>query len=110
MEIESLFKGGYPGWNDYLRKNIHYPDRAIANRIQGTIIILFIVTKEGKVKEATVDQSVEYSLDNEALRIIQSSPDWIPAVQNGVPVTSYKKQPVIFKIDIQKKVKQYKTK
>jgi protein TonB len=44
--------------------------------------------------------SVEYHLDREALRIFRLSPDWIPAVQDGHPVKSYKKQPIVFKMEV----------
>jgi periplasmic protein TonB len=97
VEIESDFKGGQNAWASYLGKNLHYPERALKNRIQGTVIIQFIVNTKGKVEDVTVVKSVEYSLDQEALRIIQESPDWSPAVQNGVIVKSYKKQPIVFK-------------
>jgi hypothetical protein len=39
VEIESIFAGGYAGWNQYLAKNFHYPDKTINNEIQGRVII-----------------------------------------------------------------------
>jgi len=98
IEVESQFKGGEVAWASYHRKKFQYPERALNNGIQGIVIILFIVNLDGKVEDATVIKSVEYSLDKEALRIIQESPNWIPAMQNGVPVKSYKRQPIIFSL------------
>ncbi len=100
VEIESQFKGGQGAWANYLRKNLHYPERAVKNRIQGTVVMQFIVNSQGKTEEVTVIESVEYSLDQEARRIIEDSPDWIPAVQNGVVVKSYKRQPIVFSLQI----------
>ena len=99
IEIESSFPGGAKGWLNYLQKNMHYPDKAVKKRIQGQVVIAFIVDKDGHIPVNTVwvEHSVEYSLDQEALRIIFASPDWVAAVQNGRVVKSYKKQPIIFR-------------
>jgi periplasmic protein TonB len=98
VEIESEFAGGLPAWQRYLIKNLRYPDRAVSNYVQGNVIIQFIVNKDGKIENSEVIKSVEYSLDKEALRMIKNSPDWIPAVQNGRKVKSYKKQPINFRL------------
>lgn len=101
VEIESAFPGGPAAWLTYLNKNLHYPDKAVKDRIQGMVIIAFVVDKQGHVPpgKVFVDRSVEYSLDQEALRIILTSHDWTPAVQNGRAVNSYKKQPVVFRLE-----------
>ncbi len=99
VEIESSFPGGGAGWLKYLEKNLRYPDKAVKNKIQGQVMIAFIVDTEGHISTNSVrlDHSVEFSLDQEALRIIFVSPDWTPAVQNGRKVKSYKKQPITFR-------------
>lgn len=98
VEIESEFPGGINAWSRYLNKKLEYPTRAYDLRKEGMVSILFIVDKEGRVTEPVLAQSVEYSLDEEALRIIRSSPKWTPAIQDGRQVKSYKKQPIIFKM------------
>ncbi|HEY4877447.1 MAG TPA: energy transducer TonB [Puia sp.] len=103
VEIESSYISKDSGWSKFLIKNFRYPDRAINKEIQGKIIIEFIVNKEGKIENAIVEKSVEYSLDTESLRIIHKSDgDWIAAVQNGRNVKSYKRQPFEFRLQIQK--------
>jgi len=96
VEVESEFRGGYEGWIKYLGKNIRYPQKALDKGIKGMVGVQFIVDKEGNVEYESIFCSVEYSLDKEALRIIRNSPKWIPALQNGKPVRSYKKQPIVF--------------
>jgi len=98
LKIESEFTGGLGAWQSYLNKNLRYPERAINAESQGTVWILFIVDTEGKVKEPVVARSVEFSIDQESMRIIKRSPNWIPAIQEGRRVRSYKKQPIIFKL------------
>jgi periplasmic protein TonB len=76
-----------------------YPQRAQNLVKQGTVVIQFIVNKEGHVISPAVAQSVEYSLDQEALRLIKQSPVWNAAMQDGEIVKSYKKQPVTFRLE-----------
>jgi TonB family protein len=100
IEIESEFPGGASGWLKYLNKNLRYPDDAVNRRIQGQVVVGFIVDTLGHipVSSAWVNRSIEFSLDKEALRIILNSPAWTPASQNGRLVKSYKKQPIIFRL------------
>jgi TonB family protein len=98
-EVESEYPGGQASWAKFLGKNLHYPDRAINNSVQGEVILQFIVDKEGSVINPEINRSVEYSLDEEALRIIGLCGKWTPAVQNEKKVKSYKRQPIIFKLD-----------
>ena len=61
-----------------------------------------MINNEGKVENAFVERSVEYSTDKESLRIINESGDWIPALKNGRKVKSYKRQPIDYKLQMQK--------
>jgi len=97
-EKESEFPGGAGKWMRYIGKNIQYPDRAFKANIEGNVRVAFIVDKEGRVEEPFIARSVEYSLDEESLRIIQGSGKWTPAFQNGKLVKSYKIQPVNFRL------------
>jgi protein TonB len=97
-ERESEYPGGTSGWSRYLSKNLKYPDRAINANKEGDVRIFFIVDAEGHVKEAYIGRSVEYSLDETALKIIRDSGKWNPAFQNGRYVKSYKLQPIRFRL------------
>ena len=96
VEIESEFPGGAAAWGTYLSQNLHYPKKAIRKNIQGTVVVQFIVGKDGKVSDVLVIRSVDPLLDEEAMRLIKNSPNWTPAVQHGKTVKSYKKQPIVF--------------
>lgn len=99
VEVESEFPGGIKAWQDYLSANIRYPEDAIKRKIEGTVVVQFVVTKEGKVRQVVIARSVHPSLDKEAIRLIKNSPDWVPARKNGRNVNSYKRQPIIFKLE-----------
>ncbi len=95
-ERESEFPGKTGAWMRYLNKTLKYPDRAVNGSIQGEVRVAFIVDKEGKIEDPYIARSIEYSLDEEALRVVQSSGKWVPAFQNGHVVKSYKVQPIGF--------------
>ncbi len=99
-EVESEYPGGIPAWIKYLNKNFKYPDEAIDKSIMGQVMIGFTVDATGVVPPTSlwVKQSVAYSLDKEALRVIYESGNWTPAWQYGKNVKSYKLQPVVFKL------------
>ena len=97
--IESSFKGGREGWAKYLQANFRYPVQAQKANVQGVVILQFVIDQKGKVQDPEVDKSVEYSLDEESLRIIQHSPAWLPASVDGKVLKSWKLQPVIFMLD-----------
>jgi protein TonB len=99
VEIESEYPGGTAAWFRYLNKNFRYPEDAVNNEIQGTVIVQFIVDKEGIVSDVQAVSGPESGgLREEAVRVIKQSGKWIPAIQNGRNVKSYKKQPVQFKL------------
>lgn len=97
-EKESEYPGGLSKWTYYLTKNLRYPDRALAGNIEGTAMIAFIVDTQGVVSDLAIVRSVEYSIDDEASRIIKESGKWNPAFQNGKRVKSYKRQPIVFRL------------
>lgn len=95
-EVEAFFDGGDKAWAKFLQKNIVFPDRARNLNKNGTVVIQFIVDTKGNVTNVEVVQSVEYSLDEEAIRIIKKSPKWNPAYMDGHNVKAYRKQPLTF--------------
>lgn len=98
VEIESDFPGGASAWQRYLIKSLRYPQEAQDNEIQGTVVVQFIVDKEGNVSDVEAISGAN-ELREEAVRVIKKSGKWTPAVQNGRQVKSYKKQPITFRLE-----------
>jgi protein TonB len=98
VEIESDYPGGASAWMRYLNKSLRYPQEAIDNEIQGTVVVQFIVDKAGMVSDVEAISGPQ-ELRDEAVRVIKKSGQWTPAVQNGRQVKSYKKQPIVFKLE-----------
>jgi TonB family protein len=96
---ESEYPGGAQEWLAFLNKNLHYPRSAVRNKIEGTVLVQFIINEEGKITDLTVIKSVDPDLDAEAVRVItKSSGKWPPAIFGGRLVKSYKKQPTPFNV------------
>ena len=93
---EAEYPGGVPQFLRFLNKTLRYPDTAVNYEIQGTVVVSFKVSKEGKASEFKVIKAVDPSLDAEALRVLKMMPDWEPAITGGVYCDSYFKQPVVF--------------
>lgn len=94
---ESHFPGGTNGWFRFLHDNLRYPQHAIDNLVSGTVQLLFMVQPSGKIADPRIRQSVEISLDDEALRLLSESPDWVPAIKFDKKVRSFKIQPIVFR-------------
>ena len=93
------FVGGMDALMNYLSTNIQYPAEAQQKGIHGTVIISFIVEKDGSLSDVQVVRGVDPSLDNEALKVIQKMPKWIPGQQNGRNVRVKYTLPVEFKLN-----------
>ena len=93
------FPGGYQGFGNYLGSNIKYPIDARKKSIQGSVIISFVVERDGKITRIMVAKSVSPSLDEEAVRVLENSPAWIPAMQFGRPVSVAYSVPIRFTLN-----------
>lgn len=82
----------------YLNSKIEYPQEAIDKKIQGRVFVQFMIDKSGYIKDAKVVRGVHPSIDQEALRIVYSSPKWEPGTQKGEPVDVVFTFPIIFKL------------
>ena len=88
------FNGGTGvDFSKWVQANVTYPEGATK---EGMVTVSFTVTKKGKVKDAKVIRGLEPILDEEAVRVISSSPEWEPAIENGKPEDSKMVIPVQF--------------
>ncbi len=99
VEKDPEFPGGKEKLNDFIRTRLKYPVEAQKNNIQGRVIVQFIVSKTGKVNNVKVVKTVTKVLDDEAVRLVSSFPDWSPAELNGQKVSTYQLIPISFKKD-----------
>lgn len=78
---------------------LKYPADAVKNGIQGTVMVGFIIEKDGKVTDVEVVKSVDPLLDDEAVKVISASPKWKPGRVNGQKVRTSMTLPVEFRLE-----------
>jgi len=86
VEDPAEFPGGERALYKYIQNAVKYPVIAQENGVQGKVYVKFVVNESGKVSNAEILRGVDLSLDNEALRVINSLPDFKPGKQRGNPV------------------------
>lgn len=93
------FPGGQAAMKTYLARNIKYPPTAMKNKIEGRVILQFVVRADGSISDTHVMRSISPELDAEAVRVIANMPKWNPGKQDGKPVNVKFTIPVSFKLD-----------
>lgn len=98
VEEMPAFPGGQTAMMQYLAKNVRYPAKAHQERIQGRVIVKFVVDKDGTVIQPTIARAVSPELDAEAIRVISAMPKWTPGKQRGKEVRVKFTVPIAFKL------------
>lgn len=92
------FPGGDAALFKYLSENIVYPKQAREAGISGTVYITFVIEPDGSVSSVVSQRGVPGGCTEEALRVVNSMPDWIPGKQLGKPVRVRLSLPVKFNL------------
>lgn len=78
---------------------LKYPKNAIMDGVQGTVMVRFIIEKDGSISDVKVVKSVDEELDAEAVRVITASPKWKAGKVSGNRVRSVLTLPVEFRLE-----------
>lgn len=98
VEVMAEYPGGFEKMGEFLGKNIVYPEEAKEKNIQGTVLVSFVVEKNGKITDAKVVRGIGGGCDEEALRVVNAMPKWKPGKQNGKNVRVQFALPIKFKL------------
>jgi len=101
VDVEATYPGGESAWRKYLEKNLDPSIPLEKGAPSGiyTVVVQFIVDKDGTISKIKPFTNHGYGMEKEVMRIISKGPNWVPAIQNGRNVRSYRKQPVTFIVD-----------
>lgn len=81
------FPGGEEALHTYLADNLKYPVEAADNLIEGVVEVTFTVNPDGSISDATVERPLDPDLEDEAIRLVDAMPKWVPATDDaGNPV------------------------
>ncbi len=100
VQIPAEFPGGLPAWTKYLERNLNrdLPVNNGAPPGKYTVVVSFIVDKNGGISEVQAENDPGYGTREEAVRVIKKGPSWKPAVQNGRNVIYRHKQSITFQV------------
>lgn len=98
VDESASFPGGLTELSKFLSRNTRYPKQARKQKIQETVLVSFIVEKDGSISNITGYFKNNILLREEAVRVISKMPYWIPASINGEKVRQQFLQPVQFKL------------
>jgi hypothetical protein len=98
VEKEAEFPGGIREWSEYIQRSLNGNIPIVNKAPVGTytVIIQFIISRDGTIKDATAQTHFGYGMEAEAIRVIENGPNWIPAYQRGHNVNAYRLQPITF--------------
>jgi len=83
---------------EYFSKHLKYPQKAIQREISGKVHLSFVIMPDGSVANVEVLKGLGSGLDEEAVRVVQGMPKWIPGKQGGRPVKVKIIQPIKFNL------------
>jgi len=99
VEESATFEGGdLNTFRKWVAEHIVYPESATTISLDGKVILQFVVGKKGNVEDIKVLRGVDPLLDQEAVRVLQSSPVWKPGRQGGRDVRQQFSLPITFKL------------
>ena len=84
---------------EWVYQYLKYPQNAVQNGIQGTVMVQFVIEKDGKVTDVKVVKGVDEDLDAEALKVVKASPKWKPGKYGGSKVRASVTLPIEFRLE-----------
>lgn len=98
--VEKLpeFPGGWPAFMKWLTQNLRYPTAAQKQKIQGRVVVAFIVNKDGGISDLRIVQHAHTYLDREAMRVMRLMPKWTAGEDHGEACRTMVAIPVVFSL------------
>lgn len=98
VEIDAKFNGN---WKAFLERNLNANVPLDNNAPVGrySVVIQFVVDREGNVSDIQALTAHGYGMEAEAVRVLKKAAKWEPAIQNGIKVKAYRKQVIIFEVN-----------
>lgn len=100
-EVDPAPKGGLVVLHKYIDENLRYPKAARWARLEGEVLLQFIVTADGQLDDIKVIKGVSPSIDAEAVGVLHEfgkNIGWVPGRKNGTPVAVQMIMPIAFKL------------
>ncbi len=96
VEDQPTFPGGIKAFYEYVGENVHYPSVATRLGVTGRVYVRFVIEKDGHLTDIKVVKGIGSGCDEEAIRVLENSPAWIPGKQRGNKVRVSMTVPIHF--------------
>lgn len=90
------YVGGFEALNEFIGSELKYPEQAKKNKTEGTVIVWFIVEKDGTTSSASADNRIGNGCEEEAVRVVSLLGPWTPGMKDGQAVRVSYKIPIKF--------------
>lgn len=100
ITIEQMpeFPGGAGALKAFLDKELRYPPDAAREGIEGRVVVRFNVETDGSLQHIEVIRRLTPATDQEAIRLVDSMPCWVPGKNNGQPARTVFYLPITFRL------------
>ena len=98
MENPPTYPGGMPAFYKLISANLKYPEVAEKNKVEGSVLLSFIIAEDGTVTDIKVDTKLGSGTDEEAIRVLKLSEKWNPGKVDGKAVRTKYNLPVKFSL------------
>ncbi|NVO31398.1 energy transducer TonB [Hymenobacter lapidiphilus] len=90
--------GGTEAFFEWIQANQKYPALALQRKINGKVMMEFIIEKDGSLTDIKPIKRLGSGLDEEAIRLLKAAPKWEPALYKGQPIKQKMVLPVVFSL------------
>jgi protein TonB len=98
VEEQATYKGGLASFYEFVGKKIKYPAQAKRMNIEGKVFVEFVIERDGRLTDVKAIKGIGGGCDEEAVRVVMSSPGWNPGKQRGKPVRTRFVIPINFRL------------
>ncbi|MBP3756409.1 MAG: energy transducer TonB [Prevotella sp.] len=98
VEVLPEFPGGMTAFMKWLTNNLKYPPLAQKNKIQGKVLVSFIIEKDGAVGNLKLVKGQHTYLDREAMRVMRMMPRWKAGRDHDQPCRTMVCIPIVFSL------------
>jgi periplasmic protein TonB len=99
VEQMPQFPGGIEEMMKFIKNNLKYPVIAQEMGVSGTVIVNFVVGRDGKITKIKVMRGIGSGCDEEAMKVLEKMPAWSPGKQGGKPVLVSYTLPIKFQLN-----------
>lgn len=92
------YPGGIPGMTRYIQEHVEYPELAYSHGHEGTVLLEYVIEKDGSIGEVKVVKKVGLGCDEAAVAVFKNMPRWEPARRDGEVIAVRCRTPVKFSL------------